>query len=297
MAVKQFLMNGGIVTGVGNIYASEALFHAGIHPARSAGRISAARWERLAHAVRATLESALSSGRQHAARFRLRRREPGPFPAPALGLRPRRQALPRLQDADPRAAPGPALDLLLPALPAMSATGAWTPAAQPSRRASPRLRQWRDATSESLAAFRRWAVVGRLIDEQAAARLAHLERRLAFERLTIAFVGEHSRGKSELINALFFADLGARLLPSAHGRAIQCPTEILWDPARAQAFDPAAAHRDAREPARAARIFRRGLEEWNEVAARPAASRDARLRVRRAARFDRRAARRAGATR
>jgi formamidopyrimidine-DNA glycosylase len=62
VAVKQFLMNGVIVTGVGNIYASEALFRAGIHPSRSAGRISAARWERLAQAVRATLESALASG-------------------------------------------------------------------------------------------------------------------------------------------------------------------------------------------------------------------------------------------
>jgi formamidopyrimidine-DNA glycosylase len=62
VAVKQFLMNGVIVTGVGNIYASEALFRAGIHPSRSAGRISAARWDRLAQAVRATLESALASG-------------------------------------------------------------------------------------------------------------------------------------------------------------------------------------------------------------------------------------------
>lgn len=62
VAVKNFLMNGGIVTGVGNIYASEALFDAGIHPGRSAGRISAARWDRLAQSVRSTLQSALASG-------------------------------------------------------------------------------------------------------------------------------------------------------------------------------------------------------------------------------------------
>lgn len=60
--VKQFLMNGAIVTGVGNIYASEALFHAGIHPARSAGAISKARWKRLANSVRSTLERAIDSG-------------------------------------------------------------------------------------------------------------------------------------------------------------------------------------------------------------------------------------------
>ncbi|MBC8023199.1 MAG: bifunctional DNA-formamidopyrimidine glycosylase/DNA-(apurinic or apyrimidinic site) lyase [Burkholderiales bacterium] len=62
VSVKQFLMNGAIVTGVGNIYASEALFHAGIHPSRSAGRISAPRWERLADSVRRTLERAIDSG-------------------------------------------------------------------------------------------------------------------------------------------------------------------------------------------------------------------------------------------
>jgi formamidopyrimidine-DNA glycosylase len=62
VAVKQFLMNGRIVTGVGNIYASEALFQAGVHPMRSTGQISAARWERIALAVRATLERALAAG-------------------------------------------------------------------------------------------------------------------------------------------------------------------------------------------------------------------------------------------
>ena len=62
VAIKQFLMNSGIVTGVGNIYASEALFHAGIHPSRSAGRISPARWDRLAASIRSTLERAVKAG-------------------------------------------------------------------------------------------------------------------------------------------------------------------------------------------------------------------------------------------
>ena len=62
VAVKHFLMNGRLVTGVGNIYASEALFRAGIHPLRSVSRISRARWEELAIAVRQTLESALEAG-------------------------------------------------------------------------------------------------------------------------------------------------------------------------------------------------------------------------------------------
>ena len=62
VAVKHFLMNARIVTGVGNIYASEALFCAGIHPLRSVARISAERWDRLAAAVRETLERALAAG-------------------------------------------------------------------------------------------------------------------------------------------------------------------------------------------------------------------------------------------
>jgi formamidopyrimidine-DNA glycosylase len=62
VAVKHFLMNARLVTGVGNIYASEALFRAGIHPLRSVARISRTRWDRLAEAVRETLESALAAG-------------------------------------------------------------------------------------------------------------------------------------------------------------------------------------------------------------------------------------------
>jgi formamidopyrimidine-DNA glycosylase len=62
VAVKQFLMNGRIVTGVGNIYASEALFQARVHPLRSTGQVSVARWERIAQAVRATLERAIAAG-------------------------------------------------------------------------------------------------------------------------------------------------------------------------------------------------------------------------------------------
>lgn len=62
VAIKQFLMNGRIVTGIGNIYASEALWAARIHPDRAAGSLSLARWERLVAACRATLERALALG-------------------------------------------------------------------------------------------------------------------------------------------------------------------------------------------------------------------------------------------
>ena len=61
-AVKMFLMNSRIVVGVGNIYANEALFQAGIRPDRSAMRISEQRYQRLADAVRKVLTEAISAG-------------------------------------------------------------------------------------------------------------------------------------------------------------------------------------------------------------------------------------------
>ncbi|HEX4780197.1 MAG TPA: dynamin family protein [Usitatibacter sp.] len=113
----------------------------------------------------------------------------------------------------------------------MSTTGAGVPQAGSFEASLAALREWRGEVAGALASFRRWAITGRIIDEQAATRLAHLEQRLAGERLTIAFVAEQSRGKSELINALFFAAHGARLLPASGGK-ILCPVEIAWDASR-----------------------------------------------------------------
>ena len=62
VGIKQLIMNGHIVVGVGNIYANEALFRAGIHPTRPAGRISRQRFDRLHIEIRAVLEAALRSG-------------------------------------------------------------------------------------------------------------------------------------------------------------------------------------------------------------------------------------------
>lgn len=60
--VKNYVMDGKVVVGVGNIYASEALFMAGIHPTRPAGRISPARYDALCGAIRDVLERAIRSG-------------------------------------------------------------------------------------------------------------------------------------------------------------------------------------------------------------------------------------------
>jgi len=60
--VKNLLMDQSVVAGVGNIYAAEALFVAGVHPARKAGRIGRQRWARLADAVRQVLRDAIICG-------------------------------------------------------------------------------------------------------------------------------------------------------------------------------------------------------------------------------------------
>ena len=79
VAVKLFVMNGHVVTGVGNIYANEALFRAGVHPLRAAGRISRARWDRIAAAVRATLRRAVEKGGTTLRDFTSAEGEPGYF--------------------------------------------------------------------------------------------------------------------------------------------------------------------------------------------------------------------------
>ena len=61
-AIKQFLMDGRRVVGVGNIYASESLFLAAIHPRTSAGRLSASRSARLSGAIKTTLRAAIRAG-------------------------------------------------------------------------------------------------------------------------------------------------------------------------------------------------------------------------------------------
>jgi len=62
VAVKNFIMNSHVVVGIGNIYASEALYMAGIHPKRMAGRISLQKYSLLAEVVKEVLQDAIAAG-------------------------------------------------------------------------------------------------------------------------------------------------------------------------------------------------------------------------------------------
>lgn len=79
VAVKQALLSGDIVVGVGNIYASEALFRAGIHPGTPSGRIGLARCGRLVSAVREVLAEAVAAGGSTLRDFRNALGEQGHF--------------------------------------------------------------------------------------------------------------------------------------------------------------------------------------------------------------------------
>lgn len=88
---------------------------------------------------------------------------------------------------------------------------------------------WRTAVTQSVNRFQAWLQEQELADAQTGLRLQQLIARLREDKLNVAFVAEFSRGKSELINAIFFADYGNRILPSSAGRTTMCPTELGYD--------------------------------------------------------------------
>ncbi len=90
---------------------------------------------------------------------------------------------------------------------------------------------WRQAVVAALENYRKWVASAELTDAATDQRIARALARLADDKLSVAFVAEFSRGKSELINALYFADYGQRILPSAAGRTTMCPTELMYDAA------------------------------------------------------------------
>ncbi len=89
---------------------------------------------------------------------------------------------------------------------------------------------WRQTVVATLQQYQAWVRGADLTDAATEQRLTRTLARLVDDRLSVAFVAEFSRGKSELINAIFFADYGQRILPSAAGRTTMCPTELLFDP-------------------------------------------------------------------
>ncbi|MCZ2498017.1 dynamin family protein [Xylophilus sp. Kf1] len=85
---------------------------------------------------------------------------------------------------------------------------------------------WRSGMAGRIQTLSAWLVEQQLADGPLLARLAHIADGLKRDKVLVAFVAEFSRGKSELINAIFFADRGRRIVPASAGRTTMCPTEL-----------------------------------------------------------------------
>ncbi|MDN6318797.1 MAG: dynamin family protein [Marinobacter sp.] len=88
---------------------------------------------------------------------------------------------------------------------------------------------WKKELIRQIGRYRLWLQDNNLFSDDISARIRHGLELLVEDELTIAFVGEYSRGKTELINALFFSEYGQRMLPSQAGRTTMCPTELFFD--------------------------------------------------------------------
>ena len=88
---------------------------------------------------------------------------------------------------------------------------------------------WRTNLMQVISDYRDWLSASTHSDAIQELRLYDVLEMLKRDQLVMAFLAEFSRGKTETINALFFADFNQRLLPSEPGRTTMCPTEIFWD--------------------------------------------------------------------
>ncbi|MGZ8191333.1 MAG: dynamin family protein, partial [Methylococcaceae bacterium] len=88
---------------------------------------------------------------------------------------------------------------------------------------------WRANLIKSIEMYQQWLNRYGTNDPHSTNILLNILSGLQTERITLAFVAEFARGKTELINALFFAESGVRLLPSSPGRTTMSPTELFYD--------------------------------------------------------------------
>jgi Dynamin family len=88
---------------------------------------------------------------------------------------------------------------------------------------------WRREFALRLKLLGEWMKDHDLLDAGLEERLKRLENQVRADKVMVAFVAEFSRGKSELINAIFFAEYGRRIMPASAGRTTMCPTELGYD--------------------------------------------------------------------
>lgn len=95
---------------------------------------------------------------------------------------------------------------------------------------------WKKNLIQNIMHYEAWLRSNQLLTQEATHKLKTAITGLGKEDTLIAFIGEFSRGKTELINSLFFADYDQRILPSKAGRTTMCPTEIFYDRNRKEGY-------------------------------------------------------------
>ena len=88
---------------------------------------------------------------------------------------------------------------------------------------------WRREFALRLRLLSEWMKENELLDAAVEERLRRIEAQVRSDKVMVAFVAEFSRGKSEMINAIFFAGYGRRIMPASAGRTTMCPTEMGYD--------------------------------------------------------------------
>ena len=89
---------------------------------------------------------------------------------------------------------------------------------------------WRREFASRLKLLTEWMKAQGLLNAPVEGQLLQLQAQARSDKVMVAFVAEFSRGKSELINAIFFAEYGRRIMPASAGRTTMCPTELSYDP-------------------------------------------------------------------
>ena len=92
---------------------------------------------------------------------------------------------------------------------------------------------WRREFAMRLKRLAEWMKEQGLFNAAVEDRMLRLQAQVRSDKVMVAFVAEFSRGKSELINAIFFAGYGRRIMPASAGRTTMCPTELGYDPSMA----------------------------------------------------------------
>lgn len=123
---------------------------------------------------------------------------------------------------------------------------------------------WRMSVVEAISEYRDWLREQNLLDTQAVHRIGQILDSVQDDYLYVAFVAEFSRGKSELINATFFSDLGRRVLPSTAGRTTMCPTELRYDESAPPAIRLLPT--ETRETDNTVGFYKSQPEEWTSIA-------------------------------